>query len=121
MFTVRLLFYCIYFEISVELPVLRSVYSEYQTLKAPSVAELDMPKRWSVEPLFTNFAASWNGTLDYLLIDAHDTRLLPVSVLELPDVSEVNVQVALPNDKFSSDHVCLAATLRLSAHPAESQ
>ncbi len=61
------------------------------------------------EPLFTNLANNYKGTLDYIL---YTTKFLqPTALLELPTEAEILAKPDehLPNAQYSSDHVALLA------------
>lgn len=61
------------------------------------------------EPLFTNLANTFKGTLDYVL---YTTKFLqPTALLELPTEPEIlaRPEEHLPNAQYSSDHVALLA------------
>eukprot|EP00199_Chlamydomonas_sp_CCMP681_P000237 CAMPEP_0119108246 /NCGR_PEP_ID=MMETSP1180-20130426/13547_1 /TAXON_ID=3052 ORGANISM="Chlamydomonas cf sp, Strain CCMP681" /NCGR_SAMPLE_ID=MMETSP1180 /ASSEMBLY_ACC=CAM_ASM_000741 /LENGTH=547 /DNA_ID=CAMNT_0007093841 /DNA_START=156 /DNA_END=1799 /DNA_ORIENTATION=+ len=61
------------------------------------------------EPLFTNLANNYKGTLDYIL---YTTKFLqPTAVLELPMEQDIlaHEKEHLPNAQYSSDHVALVA------------
>lgn len=61
------------------------------------------------EPLFTNYAKDFRGTLDYILFSTDS--LVPTGLLELPADTEVvsKPEEALPNATWSSDHIALLA------------
>lgn len=62
------------------------------------------------EPIFTNYSADFNGTLDYIFYTANS--LVPASLLELPDKSVAAGQSGnggLPNPQWGSDHIALMA------------
>ncbi|KAG0212975.1 hypothetical protein BGX28_005216 [Mortierella sp. GBA30] len=62
------------------------------------------------EPTFTNFATWFKDTLDYVYlydqpIPEAGARLVPLRILEIPDESFLGH--GLPDENFSSDHLCL--------------
>ncbi|KAF9904839.1 hypothetical protein EC991_002267 [Linnemannia zychae] len=62
------------------------------------------------EPTFTNFATWFKDTLDYVYlydqpIPESGARLVPLRLLEIPDKSFLGH--GLPDENFSSDHLCL--------------
>jgi len=61
------------------------------------------------EPKFTNSNTGFLGTLDYLFFDYKLTQL---SLLELPE--ENTLGASLPNQQFSSDHLCLRAEFAIN-------
>ncbi|GJJ73452.1 RNA exonuclease NGL2 [Entomortierella parvispora] len=70
------------------------------------------------EPAFTNFANWFKDTLDYVyLLDeplkADGARLVPLKLLEIPDASFLGH--GLPDENFSSDHLCLLVEFAILA------
>ncbi|KAI9008756.1 Endonuclease/exonuclease/phosphatase [Phycomyces nitens] len=62
------------------------------------------------EPKFTNYAAVYSGTLDYLFIEKSALNRCSVAkVLEIP--AEEVLKPALPNKHFGSDHLCLVTMI----------
>ncbi|KAL7313457.1 RNA exonuclease ngl2 [Mucor circinelloides] len=61
------------------------------------------------EPRFTDYASQFQGTLDYMFIDA-SSRIRINSLLLMPD-EEQYLKPSLPNRHFGSDHLCLVANL----------
>ena len=57
-------------------------------------------------PPFTNYTKTFQGTLDHII---HNKQLRLLSILDIPDESEVKKEVALPSKLFPSDHVRLEA------------
>lgn len=73
---------------------------------------------WTGEPPFTHFVDRYRGTLDYIMVTDEGekegaSRLGAVSLLEIPTEEEVSKQTALPNDMFSSDHLCIGCKFLL--------
>lgn len=63
------------------------------------------------EPLFTNHALSFKGTLDYIF---YSNELLNLKeLLDLPSEDQVTIETSLPNSQFSSDHLSIKATFEL--------
>lgn len=60
-------------------------------------------------PEFTNFAGTFVGTLDYILVDAQ--RLKVKRVFPLFSREDVSREVALPSSVFPSDHISLICDL----------
>lgn len=60
-------------------------------------------------PEFTNFAGTFVGTLDYILVDAR--RLKVQRVFPLFSREDVSREVALPSSMFPSDHISLICDL----------
>ncbi|KAF9284354.1 hypothetical protein BGZ68_004762 [Mortierella alpina] len=70
------------------------------------------------EPTFTNFATWFKDTLDYVYlydqpIPEAGARLVPLRLLEIPDKSFLGH--GLPDENFSSDHLCLMVEFALLA------
>ncbi|KAF9349751.1 hypothetical protein BGX26_011993 [Mortierella sp. AD094] len=102
-----------------------SIYGQYESLTKDSPAEVDAAAAAAAEestatkahtehthgePVFTNFATWFKDTLDYVyLLDEpvpkSGARLVPLRLLEIPDKSHLGH--GLPDEKFSSDHLCL--------------
>ncbi|KAF1805707.1 Endonuclease/exonuclease/phosphatase [Mucor lusitanicus] len=61
------------------------------------------------EPRFTDYASQFQGTLDYMFIDASSPIQIN-SLLLMPD-EEQYLKPSLPNRYFGSDHLCLVALL----------
>ncbi|CAO3620905.1 unnamed protein product [Mucor fragilis] len=61
------------------------------------------------EPRFTDYASQFQGTLDYMFIDA-SAAIQIHSLLLMPD-EEQHLKPSLPNRHFGSDHLCLVAHL----------
>ncbi|PRP82590.1 protein groucho-like [Planoprotostelium fungivorum] len=59
------------------------------------------------EPVFTNYSQNFKGTLDYIFYEMDKLKLN--GQLTLPPESELNVETAIPNEKFPSDHLPLRA------------
>jgi len=64
------------------------------------------------EPKFTNVNTGFVGTLDYLFFES--AKLLPLTLLELPEENTLGV-MSLPNQLFSSDHICLRAEFAINS------
>ncbi len=60
------------------------------------------------EPHYTNYTEKFKDCLDYLWFERD--KLEVASLLELPLEEQLNSQVALPNELYSSDHIALMAT-----------
>lgn len=75
---------------------LQSVYSQYTNN--------------STEPQFTNYTATFAETLDYILIDK---RISIINTVPLLSQSYCNIQTALPNTQFPSDHLILSTCIQL--------
>ncbi|KAF9171065.1 hypothetical protein BGX20_008148 [Mortierella sp. AD010] len=104
-----------------------SIYGQYESLTKDSPAEEDPiaaaataaeestatkahTEHTHGEPVFTNFATWFKDTLDYVYlldepIPKNGARLVPLRLLEIPDKSHLGH--GLPDEKFSSDHLCL--------------
>ncbi|KAG0290325.1 hypothetical protein BGZ98_003515 [Dissophora globulifera] len=104
-----------------------SIYGQYEILTKDNPAEVNIlaekitnaeestatkahDTHTHSEPLFTNFATWFKDTLDYIYlyeepIPEHGARLVPLKLLEIPDKSFLGH--GLPNESFSSDHLCL--------------
>ncbi|KAG0289170.1 hypothetical protein BGZ96_007209 [Linnemannia gamsii] len=104
-----------------------SIYGQYETLTKGDPAEVNAagaaqtaatestaspPPAVSThgEPTFTNFATWFKDTLDYVYlydqpIPESGARLVPLRLLEIPDKSFLGH--GLPDENFSSDHLCL--------------
>eukprot|EP00475_Leptophrys_vorax_P005072 TRINITY_DN13053_c0_g3_i1.p1 TRINITY_DN13053_c0_g3~~TRINITY_DN13053_c0_g3_i1.p1 ORF type:complete len:448 (+),score=111.33 TRINITY_DN13053_c0_g3_i1:135-1478(+) len=59
------------------------------------------------EPEFTNFTATFKGTLDYIFYSAGSLELK--EILPLPKRTDFEKYVALPNERWPSDHLLLLA------------
>lgn len=62
-------------------------------------------------PKFTNYTLGFQGTLDHLFYN--NNRLRVVSLLEMPDESQVSREGAIPSTVFSSDHLRIEAVFTL--------
>ncbi|KAG0371837.1 hypothetical protein BGX24_001108 [Mortierella sp. AD032] len=104
-----------------------SIYGQYEELTKDDPAEINeaaaaktaanestasTPPAVSThgEPMFTNFATWFKDTLDYVYlydqpIPESGARLVPLRLLEIPDKSFLGH--GLPDENFSSDHLCL--------------
>jgi len=101
------------------LPILHSVYSEYQHLP---VEDSGIKVPYSGEPTFTNFTDSFKGTLDYIYIfkstpeeDEKENRrtIIPSKIMHLPFLEVLTAHGALPNDMFASDHVSIVCEFQI--------
>ena len=78
-----------------------------------------MDMAYGHEPTFTNYTATYKGTLDYMFYSSNVIKVL--SVNELPSERDINeVDVSLPNVRYPSDHLmlCMDASLAVNIHPA---
>ena len=91
-----------------ELPAGKSLYSRYQALKSGD-------DKATGEPPFTCYN-DWAGTIDYIFQFAGEDQVTLQELLDLPEESECKKETGLPNEQFSSDHLCLMARLRLKAN-----
>ncbi|KAI1310276.1 hypothetical protein EDD11_003776 [Mortierella claussenii] len=104
-----------------------SIYGQYETLTKDNPAEVNAAAAAATaaeettaiaayeqhthgEPIFTNFATWFKDTLDYVYLldeplNEEGARLVPLKLLEIPDKSFLGH--GLPNENFSSDHLCL--------------
>ncbi|KAF9438842.1 hypothetical protein BGZ76_004153 [Entomortierella beljakovae] len=104
-----------------------SIYSQYENLTKDNPSEVNVEAAAATaaeestaseahtehthgEPVFTNFANWFKDTLDYVYlldepIPENGVRLVPLRLLEIPDKSHLGH--GLPNEVFSSDHLCL--------------
>lgn len=79
-------------------PYIHSVYSTYTcTEKCPG-------------PPFTSYNLRITAT-DHIFVDKK--KLLPRALLEIPSAEECSCQVALPNEKYPSDHISLGAIVTM--------
>ncbi|KAF9924356.1 hypothetical protein FBU30_005659 [Linnemannia zychae] len=81
-----------------------------QTAATESTASAPPAHSTHGEPMFTNFATWFKDTLDYVYlfdqpIPTSGARLVPLKLLEIPDKSFLGH--GLPDENFSSDHLCL--------------
>ncbi|KAF9111428.1 hypothetical protein BGX27_004942 [Mortierella sp. AM989] len=112
-----------------------SIYGQYEDLTKDNPAEVDAAAAAAIaaeestatkaktdythgEPVFTNFATWFKDTLDYVyLLDEplpeNGARLVPLRLLEIPDQSHLGH--GLPNENFSSDHLCLMVEFAILA------
>lgn len=91
------------------LPHLQSVYKDYQRLVPCTHKNC---KLWDGEPPYTVYTTIFQGLLDYIFIEK-ETKLIPTKILEIPNEKELSKQTGIPNDKFSSDHVCIMCEFQL--------
>lgn len=63
------------------------------------------------EPRFTNYTATFKGCLDYILLGG---EIKPISAVPLPDEGDLQVEIALPNAQWPSDHLPLIVDLEFS-------
>ncbi|KAF9338914.1 hypothetical protein BGZ91_007607 [Linnemannia elongata] len=114
-----------------------SIYGQYETLTKDDPAEVNeaaaaqtaatestasAPPAVSThgEPTFTNFATWFKDTLDYIYlydqpIPESGARLVPLRLLEIPDKSFLGH--GLPDENFSSDHLCLMVEFAILLRP----
>lgn len=114
-----------------------SIYGQYETLTKDDPAEVNeaaaaqtaatestasAPPAVSThgEPTFTNFATWFKDTLDYVYlydqpIPTSGARLVPLRLLEIPDKSFLGH--GLPDENFSSDHLCLMVEFAILPRP----
>ncbi|KAG9070189.1 hypothetical protein KI688_009521 [Linnemannia hyalina] len=114
-----------------------SIYGQYETLTKDDPAEVNeaaaaqtaatestasTPPAVSThgEPTFTNFATWFKDTLDYVYlydqpIPKSGARLVPLRLLEIPDKSFLGH--GLPDENFSSDHLCLMVEFAILLRP----
>ncbi|KAF8943491.1 hypothetical protein BGZ47_005378 [Haplosporangium gracile] len=114
-----------------------SIYGQYETLTKDDPAEVNeaaaaqtaatestasAPSAVSIhgEPTFTNFATWFKDTLDYVYlydqpIPESGARLVPLRLLEIPDKSFLGH--GLPDENFSSDHLCLMVEFAILPRP----
>lgn len=97
---------------------LRSAYADYRGASARaggdarrSMLDVRPGDEGSGEPEFTNFTASFRGTLDYIMFSGPRLRL--ARLRRLPDEAEAARRVALPSVEWPSDHLLLAADFEL--------
>lgn len=62
-------------------------------------------------PRFTNYTANFKATLDYIFYDP--ATIAAHSVAKLPDEAALAAETALPSSVFPSDHLYIAAKLKL--------
>jgi len=105
-------------------PLFLSAYHDYMELVPEHLA----PKPsvyFKGEPSYTNYRAGWFSTLDYLftphplLLPLGPSVLLRHRLLEVPKDDVVSSNVALPNDYFSSDHLCVMCEYDLVHVPSK--
>eukprot|EP00210_Caulerpa_lentillifera_P005163 g4935.t1 len=65
------------------------------------------------EPLFTNYTDTFKGTLDYIFYTSN--MLSPTALLELPSEEEPDIENGIPNDRYSSDHICIMAEFQVNS------
>ncbi|KAF9928588.1 hypothetical protein BGZ65_006198 [Modicella reniformis] len=104
-----------------------SIYGQYEALTKHDPAEIDEAavakaaeeestatkahvQHTHGEPVFTNYATWFKDTLDYVYlydeyVPENGACLVPLKLLEIPDKSHLGH--GLPNENFSSDHLCL--------------
>ncbi|KAK3805363.1 MAG: hypothetical protein J3Q66DRAFT_127970 [Benniella sp.] len=114
-----------------------SIYGQYEALTKDSPAEVNEAAAAKTaaetstatpahvhsthgEPTFTNFATWFKDTLDYVYlrdepIPENGARLVPLRLLEIPDKSHLGH--GLPDENFSSDHLCLVVDFAILARP----
>ncbi|OAQ33261.1 Endonuclease/exonuclease/phosphatase [Linnemannia elongata AG-77] len=114
-----------------------SIYGQYETLTKDDPAEVNeaaaaqtaatestasAPPAVSThgEPTFTNFATWFKDTLDYVYlydqpIPESGAQLVPLRLLEIPDKSFLGH--GLPDENFSSDHLCLMVEFAILLRP----
>ncbi|KAF9942345.1 hypothetical protein BGZ67_002067 [Mortierella alpina] len=112
-----------------------SIYGQYEALTKDDPAEVNIEaaeanneiestataapvEHTHGEPTFTNFATWFKDTLDYVYlydqpIPKAGARLVPLRLLEIPDKSFLGH--GLPDENFSSDHLCLMVEFALLA------
>lgn len=110
-----------------------SIYGQYETLTKDNPAEIDEAVAAKTaaeestatkahenhthgEPTFTNYATWFKDTLDYVYLrdepePENGARLVPLRLLETPDKSHLGH--GLPDENFSSDHLCLMVEFAL--------
>jgi hypothetical protein len=114
-----------------------SIYGQYEALTKDSPAEVNEAAAAKTaaetstatpahvhsthgEPTFTNFATWFKDTLDYVYlrdepIPENGARLVPLRLLEIPDKSHLGH--GLPDESFSSDHLCLVVDFAILSRP----
>jgi RNA exonuclease NGL2 len=97
-----------------KLPLLRSVYSNYQLLAPNAYSTLPAPP-YTGEPPFTNFTDSFKGTLDYIFVKEGESKIVPQKLMDFPPLVELETNTALPNDVFSSDHLSIMCEFCVSS------
>jgi len=60
------------------------------------------------EPEFTTFAM-WTGCIDFLFVNDPERKLTLTEILQLPKREQLQLEQALPNTQYPSDHLCLMA------------
>lgn len=79
----------------------------------PSGREFHMESAYAItmgkEPPFTTYTAHFVATIDYIWVDA--SRVAVTGVRPLPAQRDIQLEIALPNRQYSSDHLPLAADL----------
>ncbi len=63
------------------------------------------------EPLFTNYTATWNGTIDFIFYRPLNMKVK--KMLSLPTVERITKETAIPNKEFPSDHIPLMSHFEL--------
>jgi mRNA deadenylase 3'-5' endonuclease subunit Ccr4 len=79
---------------------LDSVYNQYQ----------EGSSREARNPKWTNYTVGFKGTIDHIFVSPNVTIN---KILDIPTDKELQSEVALPNSKFPSDHIRIAAILQL--------
>jgi len=102
------------FEKILKLPYLESTHKDYCML-----AKCAPPCPGSNEAPYTNITEGWEGTLDFIFTlktrgSEEAFTLLPTKIMELPPHDLLVCHKGLPDDRFSSDHVCLMCQFSLS-------
>jgi 2',5'-phosphodiesterase len=75
---------------------------------------------YATEPQFTHYLDVFVGSLDHIFVsqssEDNPYGLLPFREAPMPSVKDATEQVAMPSEKFPSDHVSLIADLKFTKH-----
>jgi len=84
---------------------------EDQTLMSEQIEEVKFNELADNHPDFTNYTEEFNGCLDYILYSADKLELN--ALMEVPNNIEIK-NLKLPNYRYPSDHLKIAAQFRFS-------
>lgn len=89
----------------IEIDQLASVYGLYYREIMPTDFDCQVH---SGEPLYTNYAHTYSGTLDYIFTEQSQKNIICTGLLAMPDLSLLS-HGQPEESKFCSDHFCMLA------------
>ena len=90
-------------------PIIGNIESayDYYRLRSDDTERNKTLTREQTMPVFTNFTRNFYGTLDHLFYNKD--KLEVMSLLETPELSDVEREGTLPSTLYPSDHVRIEA------------